>query len=153
MSTNSTDERSHEARVDERNPNPDESGKGVSAVIALLGLWMVLQAIVFDVVATQFWNDVAVGGLLFAAGAYNYHRRSNEEIGNVAVAAVAALLGLWLVAAPFMFGADAGLTETTNDLAFWNDIVVGLLAFALGTYSAYEAREDRQDAKARRTVS
>jgi hypothetical protein len=147
MSTRNADERSHEERVDERHANPDESGKGISAVIALLGLWMILQAIVFDIVPTQFWNDVVVGGLLFAAGAYNYRRRSNEMVGSVAVAAFAALLGLWLVAAPFMFGADAGLTETTNDLAFWNDVVVGLLAFALGAYSAYEARKDRQETR------
>ena len=153
MSNHNTDERSRGSVRDEYDPNPDESGKGLSAIIALLGLWMILQAIVFDIVPAQFWNDVIVGVLLLAVGGYNYYRRSNEEIGSVVAASIAALLGLWLIAAPFMFGADAGLTETTNDLAFWNDIVVGLLALALGAYSAYEAREERQEAEARRTVA
>ncbi|WP_262178890.1 SPW repeat protein [Haloarcula laminariae] len=148
MSNNTTDERTHD-RVE----NPDESGKGISAVIALLGLWMILQAVLFDIVVSQFWNDIGVGALLLAVGAYNYYRRSNKELGSIGAASVAALLGLWLVIAPFVLGAQAGLTETTNDLAFWNDIVVGLLAFGLGSYSAYEARADRQEAAERRTVS
>ncbi|WP_224269762.1 SPW repeat protein [Haloprofundus salinisoli] len=148
MSTNTTDERSRS-----QSANPDESGKGLSAVIALLGLWMIIQAIMFDITATQFGNDVIIGGLLFAVGAYNYSRRSNERVGSIAAASVAALLGLWLIAAPFMFGADAGFTEATNDLAFWNDVIVGLLAFALGAYSAYEAREERKEAENRRTAT
>ena len=153
MSNQNADERSRDSVPENYNPNPDESGKGLSAIIALLGLWMILQAVVFDVVPAQFWNDVIVGVLLIAVGGYNYYRRSNEEIGSVAAAGLAALLGLWLVAAPFVLGADAGLTETTNDLAFWNDIVVGLLALALGAYSAYEAREERREAEAHRTVT
>jgi thiol:disulfide interchange protein len=148
MNNNPTDERMHN-----HNENPDESGKGISAAIAILGLWMILQAIMLDIVVTQFWNDIIVGGLLFAVGAYNYSRQSNEKVGSIASASVAALLGLWLIATPFILGADTGVTESTNDLAFWNDIIVGLLAFGLGAYSAYEIREDRQEAMDRRTVT
>ena len=135
---------------DDYDPNPTERGKWISAIIALLGVWMILESVLFDIVATQFWNDIIVGALLLAVGGYNYYRRANEEIGSVAAAGVAALLGLWLIAAPFVLGADAGLTEATNDLAFWNDIVVGLIALGLGAYSAYEARDQREDV---RTVS
>lgn len=148
MNNNSNDERTRS-----RKGNPDESGKGISAVIAILGLWMILQVFVFDTVDTQFWNDIVIGGLLFAVGAYNYSRQSNEKVGSIASASVAALLGLWLIATPFMLGADAGVTDTTNDFAFWNDIIVGLLAFALGAYSAYEIREDSQETVERRPVS
>ena len=130
---------------DEYDRNPSEQGKWLSAIIALLGLWMIVEALWFDVVAAQFWNDVIVGALLLAVGGYNYYRRADEEIGSVAAASVAALLGLWLIAAPFLFGADAGFTEAVNDLAFWNDIVVGLLALALGAYSAYQARDQRSE--------
>ncbi|MFC6720735.1 SPW repeat protein [Halobacteriaceae archaeon SHR40] len=147
MSTNSTDEQGHN-----RNENPDKSGKGISAAIALLGLWMIVQALFVDIIATQFWNDIGVGALLFAVGAYNYYRRSNREAGSIATASVAVLLGLWLVAAPFLLGTGSGVTETTNDLAFWNDIVVGLLAVALGAYSAYEAREERREVASNRTA-
>lgn len=128
-------------------PNPNERGKWISALIALLGLWMIAEAFLFDLTAGQFWNDALVGALLLAVGAYNYSRRSNEDLANVGAAMVAALLGLWLVAAPFVLGADAGLTEAANDLGFWNDVVVGLLALVLGAYSAYKARDHRRNAR------
>lgn len=126
-------------------PNPDESGKWISAIIAVLGLWLIVEALLFDLVATQFWNDVLVGVLLFAVGAYNYSKRANEQLGSIPAAILAALLGLWLIATPFLFGADIGLTETANELGFWNDIIAGLIAFVLGAYSAYETREQREE--------
>ncbi|WP_137287036.1 SPW repeat domain-containing protein [Halorussus salinisoli] len=128
-------------------PNPNERGKWLSAIIALLGLWMLAQAFLFDIVASQFWNDIVAGALLLAVGAYNYSRRGSDEVGSVGAAAIAALVGLWLVAAPFMFGADAGTTEAVNDLAFWNDIVVGLLALGVGAFSAYSARDQQREAR------
>jgi len=133
-------------RADYR-PNPDERGKWISAIIALLGAWMLVQAVLLDVVVTQFWNDILVGALLLAVGGYNYYRRSNEAIASVGAAFIAALLGAWLIAAPFVLGADTGATETVNDLAFWNDVIVGLAALLLGAYSAYAAREEREEAR------
>jgi len=128
-------------RTDEYDPNPRERGKWISAIIAVLGLWMIAQAALVDLVATQFWNDVIVGLLLLAVGGYNYYRRSDEKLGNMAAAVLAALLGLWLVASPFMFGAQTFGSEAVNEIGFWNDIVVGLLALGLGAYSAYKIRD------------
>lgn len=124
--------------------NPGERGKWLSALIALLGLWMVVESLWFDLVAAQVWNDLVVGALLLAVGGYNYARRSDERVGSVGAAGLAVLLGLWLVGSPMMFGADAGVTEAINDAAFWNDVVVGLLALALGAFSAYAARDQRR---------
>ena len=132
---------------DEHKTNPDESGKGLSALIALLGAWMVIQAVLLDIAATQFWSDVLVGVLLLAVGGYNYSRRTDKEAGSVAAAMVAALLGLWLIASPFVLGAGTGAAETVNDLAFWNDVVVGLVALVLGAYSAYKVRQERRHAR------
>ena len=146
MSSRNIDDEPVETR-NEHDPNPGERGKWLSAVIAVLGLWMIVQAFLFDLVATQMWNDVIVGALLAAVGAYNYYRRSDEQLGNLGAAAVAALLGLWLIAAPFVFGADTGFAEAVNELGFWNDIVVGLLALAAGAYSAYKIRDRRNDAR------
>ena len=128
--------------------NPTERGKWLSALIGLLGAWMILQVFLFDMVLSQFWNDIIVGALLLGVGGYNYFRRGNEEIGSVGAAAIAALLGLWLIAAPFLLGAEGGFTETTNPLTFWNDLVVGLIALGLGAYSAYAARDQKSDTRA-----
>ncbi|MFD1586995.1 hypothetical protein ACFR9U_08365 [Halorientalis brevis] len=138
--------REHEVDT-EYNPNPSESGKWLSAVIALLGAWLIVEAFLFDLVASQFWNDIIVGALLLIVGGYNYSRRASERVGSMSAAVLAALVGLWLIAAPFIFGADFGLTETANPLGFWNDIVVGLIAFVLGAYSAYEVRDQREEVR------
>lgn len=124
--------------------NPGNRGRLVSALIALLGVWMVVEALWFDLVAAQVWNDLVVGVLLLAAGGYNLSRRSDERVGSMGAAVFAALLGLWLVASPLMFGADTGLTEAINDAGFWNDVVVGLLALVLGAYSAYQVQDQRR---------
>lgn len=130
---------------DEYDPNSDESGKWLSAIIGLLGVWMMVGAFAFDTLLTQFWNDILAGALLLAVGTYNYNRRRHAEIGSVAAASVAALIGVWLVMSPVVFGTDAGLNEAANDLTFWNDVVVGLIAIVLGVYSAYEASDERRE--------
>ena len=120
--------------------NPAERGKWVSALVALLGLWMVVEPFLFEMTAANFWNDIIIGLALIALGAYNYYRRADERLGSVAVGVFVALLGLWLIAAPFILGIDAGVSEATG-ATFWNDIVAGALALILGAYSAYEARD------------
>lgn len=135
------------ARRETDDYNPGERGKWVSALIALLGLWMIVEALWFDLVAAQVWNDIVVGALLLAVGGYNFSRRADERVGSMGAAMLAALLGLWLVASPMMFGIDGGLTEATNDAGFWNDIAVGLLALVLGAYSAYEIRDHRRETR------
>lgn len=142
--SNRTTDREVDGNVD---ANPYERGKWLSGIIALLGLWMLAQALLFDMVASQFWNDVIVGALLLIVGGYNYSRRGRDKIGSVGAASIAALLGLWLVASPFLFGADAGATEAVNDLVFWNDIVVGLVALGVGAFSAYAARDQKREAR------
>jgi len=142
-----TDRDERAERRERAGVNPHERGKWISALIAVLGLWMIAQALGLDLTASQFWNDVLVGGLLIGVGGYNYSRRADERFGNTAVAMIAVAVGVWLMAAPFVLGAEAGLTETTNELGFYNDIIVGLLAAGLGAYSAYQAREHQEDTR------
>lgn len=134
-------------------PNPDERGAWISAAVGLLGVAVLVQALVLELTAGQFWNDVLVGTTLLVAGAYNYYRRSNEEFGSIGVASLVALVGLWLVASPFLLGTGAGVAETASEVGFWTDVVVGLLALGLGTYSAYAIRDRRRRVDVRRTAT
>jgi len=128
------DEATHERR------NPGERGKWISMLIALLGLWLLAEAIVLELGDANFWNDVIIGVALVALGGYNYSRRSDERFGSVAVGAFVALLGLWLLAAPFVL--DPAGAAAMDAIPFWNDVIVGTLALVLGAYSAYEASRD-----------
>lgn len=130
-------EERYDADVD---AGPGERGKWISALVALAGLWLIVEPFLFEMTAANFWNDIVVGVSLVVLGAYNYRRRADRRLGSVSVGVFAALLGLWLVVAPFAFGTDGGATEATG-LTFWNDVVVGLLVLLLGAYSAYEARD------------
>ena len=134
-------------------PNPAKRGTWLAAIVGLLGIALVVQALLLELVASQFWNDVLIGATLLAAGAYNYYRRSNAEFGSIGVAALVALVGLWLVASPFLLGTGSGGVETATDLAFWTDIIVGLLAFGLGSFSAYEIRDRRREIDVRKTAT
>lgn len=135
----------HDDEPVDHGPNRSEGGKWLSALIAILGVWMIGQALGLELTDAQFWNDVLVGALLIGVGAYNYSRRAGERFGNAAVAIIAVLAGVWLIAAPFVLGADSGLTETTNELGFYNDIVVGILAIGLGAMSAFKARDHEEE--------
>lgn len=151
------DERGHGGdRTDrdaiEYEPNPNERGTWLSAVVGLLGLSVLVQAVALDLVASQFWNAVLVGTALLVLGAYNAYRRSNRELGSAGVATFAALVGLWLVASPFLLGSEPGLVAATNEVGAWISVGVGLLAFGLGTYSAATVRKRRRNADARATA-
>ena len=121
--------------------NPAERGKWISALVALLGLWMVTEAYLLEPIAGNFWSDIIVGVALIALGGYNFYRRVNERMGSIGVGVFVALLGLWLVVTPFILGSTEGTAAVEFDIEFWNDVIVGLLVFLLGAYSAYEARE------------
>lgn len=105
-------------------------------------MWLIVEAFWFDALLLgNVWNDAIVGLLLVALGGYNYYRRTNEEASSTAAAGLSALLGLWLIVAPFVYDVEVAGAELTTELGFWNDVIVGLLVLALGAYSAYEARE------------
>ena len=58
---------------------------------------------------------------------YNYYREAKGRPASRASAVMNLLLGLWLIAAPFAFGA--------NGVLLWNDVVVGSIVTLLAAYN------------------
>lgn len=122
----------------------DRTGPGarkwLSALVALVGLWVGASPFVYGATSIARWNNLAVGGAVFLLGAYNFYRTNEGQVPHVGIAGVAALLGLWSIVAPFVLGFESrGL--------IWSTAVSGLVIAALSAYNVYESR--RADATAR----
>lgn len=129
--------------------NPDEEGKWAAGLNVLLGLGLIATPFVLDwlittgvwttdlfgeSIAGNAWNDVIIGAGIAALAAYNYYRAANEEEISTGAASLVALLGLWMIVAPFVF-------EPTTEVGFWYDVVVGALVAILAGYNVYTARD------------
>ena len=129
---------------DERPPvESDTTGVGhwISVFVVLSGLWLLAESALVTPVAGAVWSTAVLGGTLVALGAYNYYRCGNEQAGSLGVGAFVALLGLWIVATPFILGTADGTTAVQSRAPFWIDVSVGLFVSALGAYSFYEAHD------------
>ncbi len=73
------------------------------------------------------WNDVIVGLSIATIAGYNYFREANGRPASRASAATNTVLGLWLIAAPFVFGIDGTL--------LWNDVIVGSMITLFAGYN------------------
>ena len=108
-----------------------------SALTALLGLWLVVVPTFFwDAVGADFWNDLIVGAAIVALAAYSAYESTDEDLsGGSWASGINVALGLWLVVAPFVWGAV--------DVLFWNDIVVGALVAITAGYATFASGESR----------
>lgn len=109
----------------------------VSGIDILAGLWLVMAPFVlgYATVTNALWNDVIMGiAIVLLAGS----REFGEGYRVAWPSWIAALIGLWLIIAPFALG----YSFITN--AVWNDVIIGIAVAFLATWSALSTpREDR----------
>jgi len=103
----------------------------VSALAALIGLWIVASPFVFEATDQAYWNNTLVGTGIFLLAGYNFVRMTRDRLANVGVAALATLLGLWTAISPF-------LIEMGSDNLATSTIASGALVALLSAYNAYE---------------
>ncbi|UPV75115.1 SPW repeat protein [Halorussus limi] len=114
--------------------NGDSNASGyISAATAIIGAWIVVSAFLYAPPAANFWNDIIVGAAIGIIAGYNAVKADDREGINTGGASLVALLGLWMVIAPFIF-------ETVFEGAFWSDVVSGALVAILAGYNAYQSR-------------
>ncbi len=130
MSETPTDTGADTEATQNRNTLNTDTMQWVSAVIALLGLYLVASPFIFEATEAAIWNDTLVGTAIFLLGGYNFYRMSRDRLASVGVASLTVLLGLWALISPYLIemGSNELVTGTT---------ITGVLVAALAAYNAY----------------
>lgn len=124
--------------------------KLLAGLASLFGAWVALSPFVYGDVADGIslaaagWNNVIVGTAIFLVAGANFYRLSKERNVSRAAAGLVALLGLWLLVAPF-------ITFTMGTM-FWSTVVSGLIVAAIGAYNAYKGSQAADQQAAARTA-
>ena len=124
-----------------------ETVQWTSGINVVAGLWLIIAPFVlgYDEIQAALWNDIVVG-IIVAAFAV---ARVARPLMNPGLSWINAVLGLWLIVAPFVLGygrvveAEALAVEGAvggAQTAMWNDIIVGVIILVLGVWSALSAR-------------
>ena len=112
----------------------------------LLGCWLIAATVVFAASGVARWNDVLVGTVVAIVAGYNYASVRSQRPASATGAGLVAILGCWLVVAPFALG--LGLEGP----ALWNDVVTGTVMASFGSYNAYAATAAGRDPSFRATA-
>ncbi len=112
-----------------------KNAKTLNWVIAVAGVWEVLAPFIlsYSQTKTAMWDAMIIGIVLAVLGAWA--GLANETKTVKALSWVNAVLGLWLVIAPFIL-AYSGVAA-----AMWNDIIVGIIVVVLGVWAAQSVQE------------
>ncbi|WP_339105972.1 SPW repeat protein [Haloterrigena salinisoli] len=95
----------------------------------LLGCWLIAAPFVFAVTGVARWNDILVGTAVALVAGYNYASVRSRRSASATGAGLVAILGCWLVVAPFTLGLEGP--------ALWSDIVAGTVMTSFGGYNVY----------------
>ncbi len=104
--------------------------KPLSWLIAAVGAWEVAAPFVLGATATTAFlaDAIIVGAALVVLGAWA--ALSDQQGTDRALDWINALVGVWLIAAPFVLG------YTGVAGALWNDVIVGIAVAVLGGWAA-----------------
>lgn len=103
---------------------------GISAVV---GLWVLVSAFVFGRMGAVYWNDIVVGAAIVLLAGYGAFVADKPTSTFTWTAGLAAILGAWLIVAPFAFG-------VAMSTAMWSDVASGVIVLAFAGYATYQAR-------------
>ncbi|NUB92315.1 SPW repeat protein [Haloterrigena sp. SYSU A558-1] len=97
----------------------------------MLGCWLLAAPFVLGAPAVGRWNDVIVGTVVLLVVGYGRIGTDSRPPASATGAGLVAILGLWLLLAPFVLGFEG--------LPLWNDVVAGTVVTSFGSYDAYDA--------------
>ncbi len=104
-----------------------QDAKILSGINMALGVWLIIAPFVLtypNVVAV--WNSIVVGAIVFILGWI----RAANPMRAPGLSWINAILGLWLIVAPFV------LRFSTTASTRWNDIVLGVAIIVFSVWRA-----------------
>jgi len=102
----------------------------LSGILILVGIWELLAPFIwgYATIVEPLWNDVLFGAALIVLAGVSV--LSESETTDRGLDWVNTVIGLWLIAAPFI------LNYTRLTPALWNDIIVGIITVVLSAWAA-----------------
>ena len=112
-----------------------KTAKNLNWVIAIAGIWEVIAPFVLSYtrVSSAMWDAIIIGIVLVILGVWAALANSAGTVKGLSW--VNAILGLWLIIAPFI------LSYSSTASAMWNDIIVGVIVVILGVWAALAGGE------------
>lgn len=102
-----------------------------AGINTVLGLWLIVVPFLYSPPTGALYSALAVGALVAIVAGYNAYLLGQGDSTSVPGSAFVALLGLYVIVAPFLFEVPTWVT--------WNDVIVGALIAILAGYNAYTA--------------
>ncbi|WP_247731473.1 SPW repeat domain-containing protein [Halovivax limisalsi] len=127
------DERTGRSRDTDRDGLNTDVMQWVSALAAIVGLWIVASPFVYEATDAAYWNNTLVGTGIFLLAGYNFYRMTRDRLASVGAASLAVLLGLWIVVSPFLIEMGSGALSNST-------MIAGVVVAALSAYNAYANR-------------
>ena len=99
-----------------------------NGLMIVAAIWLIVAPFVlgFSDQSNVMWNSIIVGIIVGVLAAYHIW----AEPGQSWPSWVNAVLGLWVIASPWVYG-NADMAEV-----MWNGIIAGIIVAALGLWSA-----------------
>ncbi|WP_323171808.1 SPW repeat protein [Natrialba sp. PRR66] len=113
-----------------RNVLNTDAMQWLSALVALVGLWLVASPFLLESTDAAIWNDTLVGTAIFLLAGYNFYRLTRDRLANVSLASLTVLLGVWIAISPAVIEMGSSELATSTTLS-------GIVVAALSAYSAY----------------
>ncbi len=105
----------------------NQDAKMLSGINAVLGVWLIIAPFVITYPNTvAMWNSIIVGAVVLILA---WIRLANP-VRAPGLSWINAILGLWLIVAPFVLGFSG--TASTR----WNDIVIGVAIIVFSVWRA-----------------
>lgn len=105
----------------------------LAGLAAVLGTWIFWSGVFVTGFGWIVTNNVLVGAVAAVFAAYTAARPSGGRLPAPVAPLIVLVAGVWTVAAPFVFGVEAGIL-------FWSNVVAGALVAVLAAASLYGSR-------------